>query len=76
MIIFYKQALQLNLNFTHACQYTRVSVCSLHVKLKMACIHTVGHNYGMRTIASEHMQHTSDARHDLALDVPCYMCGA
>ena len=47
-----------------------------HVKLKnLGCTHTVAHNFGVYTIASERMQHTSDARHKFALGLPRYMCG-
>ena len=60
---------QLNLNFTHSCKHT-------HVKLqKLACMHTVACNFGMRTRASEHMRHTRYAHHELALGLPHYTCG-
>ena len=50
-----------------------VSACLPHVKLKrLACMCTVAPNFGVRTIAIEHMQHTSDACHKLALDLPHY----
>ena len=65
---------QLNLNFIHMCQYTHVSACLLHVKLKkLASTCTVACNYGIRTIASEHTQHMSDARHELVLGLQNYM---
>ena len=68
--------LQLNLNITHACQYTHVPAGLPHVKLKnLAYTCTVAHNCGVRTTVSEHTQHTSDARHKLALGLPQYMCG-
>ena len=67
---------QLNLNFTHICRHTRVLAHLTHVKLqKLACAHTVACNFGMRTRASEHMRHTRNARHELALGLPYYMCG-
>ena len=67
---------QLNLNFTHLCQYMCVSAHLMCVKLKkIACTCTVAHNFGMCTIASEHTQHTSDACHKLTLGLPHYTCG-
>ena len=43
-----------------------------HVKLqKLAC----ARNFGMRTRTSEHTEHTSNARHELALGLPHYTCG-
>ena len=68
--------LQLNLNFTHACQCRHVSACLPHVELKkLACTCTVAHNFGVHTIASEHMQHKSDACYKLTLGLPHYTCG-
>ena len=65
---------QLNLNFTHACQYKHMPTCLLHVKLKnLACICTVVHNFSVHTTTSEHVQHASDAHHELALDFPHYI---
>ena len=47
---------QLNLNFTHTCRHTRVLARLMCVKLqKLACAHTVARNFGVRTLASEHM---------------------
>ena len=67
---------QLNLNFTHACGYTHVPACLLHVKLKnLACICTVACKFDMHTPASEHMQRMSDAHHELALGLPECTCG-
>ena len=57
------------------CQYMRVSAHLQHVKLKTWYVHTVPHNFGMRMTTSEHMRHTSDACHELALDLPHYTCG-
>ena len=72
----YTTTVQLNLNFTHACWYTHVSACLLHVKLKnLVCTHTVAHTFGMSAIASEQMQHTSDACHELTLGFSQYTCG-
>ena len=42
--------------------------------LKMACMCTVAHNFGVHTIASEHTQHTSDACLELRLGLPHYTC--
>ena len=67
---------QLNLNITHVCQYTHVPAGLPHVKLKnLACTCTVAHNFGVHTTVSEHMQHTNDTRHKLALGLAQYMCG-
>ena len=64
---------QLNLNFTHACRHTCVLARLTHVKLqKLAYAHTVAHNFGVRTQASEH---TRNACHELALGLPHYTCG-
>ena len=47
-----------------------------HVKLqKLACAHTVVHNFGVRMWDSKHTRHTRDARHELALGLPYYTCG-
>ena len=47
-----------------------------HVKLqKLACAHTVAHNFGMHTWDSKHTQHMRDARYELTLDLPHYTCG-
>ena len=67
---------QLNLNFTHVCMYTRVLACLTHAKLqKLACANTVAGNFGMHTQDSKHMRHTKDARHELALGLAHYTCG-
>ena len=59
------------------CQYTCVSAYLLCVKLKkLVCAHTVACNFGVHMIASEHMRHTNDAQHELALGLPHYICGA
>ena len=42
---------------------------------KLACAHTVARNFGMRMRVSEHTQHMRNARHELALGLPHYMCG-
>ena len=45
------------------------------VKLqKLACVRTVACNFGVRTRASEHTQHTRNACHELALGLPHYTC--
>ena len=73
---FHCATVQLNLNFTHMCQYTHVFACLPHVKLKkMVCTSTVACNFGMQMIASEHMQNVSDVHHQLALGLPHYTCG-
>ena len=59
---------ELNLNFTHVCRYTHVLTCLTHAKLqKLACAHTVAHDFGVRTWDSKLMRHIRDARHKLAL---------
>ena len=48
----------------------------MHAKLqKLACAHTVAHDFGMRMWDSKHTRHTRDAHHELALGLPHYMCG-
>ena len=42
---------------------------------KLACAHTVACDFGVHTRDSKHMRHTREARHDLALGLPHYMCG-
>ena len=55
--------------------YTRVLARLTRVKLqKLACARTVACNFGVRTWASEHMRHTRNARHKLALGLPHYTC--
>ena len=67
---------QLNLNFTHACKYTRVLARLTRAKFKkLACARTVASDFGVRTWDSKHTQHTRDARHELAFGLPHYMCG-
>ena len=67
---------QLNLNSTYVCRYTSVLICLMCVKLqKLACTHSVACNFGMCTWNSKYMQHTRDARHQLALGFPHYTCG-
>ena len=39
------------------------------------CTCTVAHNFGVHTQANEYTQHTRDAHHKLALDLPHYTCG-
>ena len=57
------------------CVQAHVSACT-HVKLqKLSCARTVACNFGVRTQASEHTQHTRNARHELALGLPHYTCG-
>ena len=63
---------QLNLNFTHVCRYTCVLARLMRAKLqKLACAHTVVHNFSVRTRDSKHTRHTRDVRHELALCLPC-----
>ena len=60
----------------HVCRHTRVLACLIRVKLqKLACARTVARNFGMHMRASEHTQHTRNARHELALRLPHYTCG-
>ena len=67
---------QLNLNFTHACRYMHVLARLMHAKVKkLACAHIVAHDFGVRTRDSKHMRHSRDARHELSLGLPHYMCG-
>ena len=48
----------------------------MHAKLqKLACTCTFAYNFGMRTWASERMQYTTDAHHELTLALPHYTCG-
>ena len=69
-------AVQLNLNFTRACRYTRVLAHLMHAKLqKLACAHTVARDFGVRMRDSKHTCHTRDAHHELALGLPHYTCG-
>ena len=42
---------------------------------KLACVRTVALNFGVHMWDSKHMQHTRDARHELALGLPHYTCG-
>ena len=68
---------QLNLKFTRTCRHACVLTHLTRVKLqKLACACTVAHNFGMRTWASEHTRHTRNTRHELALGLPHYTCGA
>ena len=72
----YVATVQLNLNFTHVCRYTRVLAHLTLAKLhKLACAHTVAHGFGMRTQDGKHMRYTRDAHHELILGLPHYMCG-
>ena len=67
---------QLNLNFIHMCKYTRVLACLTRAKLKkLAYVHTVACNFGVRMWNSEYMGHTRDVHHKLALGLPHYTCG-
>ena len=60
----------------HMCVSVNVSAHLPHLKLKkLACTCTVACNFGMYTIASEHIRHTSDAHHELTLGLPHYTCG-
>ena len=42
---------------------------------KLTYVCTVACDFDMRTWDSKHMQHTRDARHELILGLPHYMCG-
>ena len=42
---------------------------------KLACVRTVTCDFGMHTWDSKHMQHTRNARHELALGLLHYTCG-
>ena len=47
----------------------------MHAKLqKLACAHTVAHDFGVHTQDSKHTRHTRDACHELALGLPHYTC--
>ena len=62
---------QLNLNFTHACRYTRVLARLTHAKLqKLACARTVACDFGVSTQDSKHTRHVRDACHELTLSLP------
>ena len=68
--------IQLNLNFTHACRYTRVLARLTSAKLqKLACACTVACDFGMHTWDSKHTWHTRDTCHKLTLGLPHYTCG-
>ena len=67
---------QLNLNFTHACRYTRVLARLMRAKLqKLACACTVARDFGVHTWESKRTRRTRDTRHELALGLPHYTCG-
>ena len=74
IIVLYVHTVQLNLNFTLACGYTRVPACLPHVKfINLTFTHTVAHNFGIHMPASEHTQHTSDALKELIHGFSYYM---
>ena len=74
--LFMNHTVQLNLNFTHVCRYTRVLARLTHTKVKkLACACTVAHDFGMCTWDSKHMRHTRDTHHKLALSFLHYTCG-
>ena len=51
---------------------TRAFARLTHAKLqKMACARIGACNFGIRTLASEHILHIKDARHKCALHEPC-----
>ena len=57
-------------------QYTHVLPHLMHAKLqKLACAHTVAHDFGVHMWNSKHTRHTKDARHELTLGLPHYTCG-
>ena len=67
---------QLNLNFTCICRYTRVLACLTRAKLqKLAYACTVACDFGMYTRDSKHTQHMRYAYHELALGLPHHTCG-
>ena len=48
----------------------------MHAKLqKLSCACTVACDFGVRMWDSKHTRHTRDARNELALGLPHYMCG-
>ena len=53
----------------------RVCACTFNACKKLACVRTVAHDFGVRMRDSKHMQHTRDARHELALGLPHYTGG-
>ena len=58
---------QLNLNYTHV----------THVKLQnLVCAHTASCNFDVHMLASKHVQHMRDVRHELALGLAPCTCGA
>ena len=62
-------------NFTHACRYTRVLARLTCAKLKkLACAHTVAHDFGVHMPDSKYTRHTRDVHHKLTLGLPHYMC--
>ena len=66
---------QLNLNFTHACRYTRELAYLTRAKVKkLACARIVAHDFGVRKRDSKHTRHLRDARHELSLGLPHYKC--
>ena len=48
----------------------------MHNTEKLACAYTDACDFGLRTQASEYTQHKRDVRHELALGLPHYTCGA
>ena len=59
---------QLTFNLSQVCRHTRVLAHLTHAKLqKLACAHTVAHNFGVCMQASEYMLHMRDVCHELAL---------
>ena len=60
-----KATVQLNLNFTHACTYTRVSARLTRVKLqKLACTSTIARGFVVRTSVIKHSWHTRHTPHE------------
>ena len=50
----------------------RVLARLMHANLKkLVCARTVARNFGVRSWASEHTQHTKDARHERLLHYTC-----
>ena len=42
---------------------------------KLVCVHSTACDFGMHMWASEYTHATRDARHELTLGLPQYMCG-
>ena len=60
---------QLNLNFTHMCRYTRVLARLMYAKLQKWCVHALLHAIlaCAHEIYSKHKRHTKHAHYELKL---------